>query len=117
MKTVLLIALLALAGVVHAADAPDAGKPLDNLAPPAAKAPCDTAKPPMKPCDKPGMGPGMGMGMMGGMMGGMPRKDGPPCATGGGCDCPKHKAMSERVEQLEKRIDALQLAIEVMARK
>lgn len=114
MKQTLLIALLALAGfttlpavAADAAAAPEAAK---------AAAP-ENLSAPGKPCIKPGMG-GMGMGGMGGMKGmmGMMGGDGRPCPTGSG-DCKLHKDMSARVEQLEKRVDALQMTLEVLARQ
>lgn len=110
MKQTLLIALLALAGFTtlpagaadapaaahdaHAAPAPEAAKPAapENLSRPG------------KPC--------MVKGGMKGMMGG----EGRPCPSGAG-DCKLHKEMSARVEQLEKRLDALQMALEVLARQ
>jgi len=33
------------------------------------------------------------------------------------CDCKHHADMSERVQQLEKRIDALQMTLEVLVRQ
>lgn len=100
MKQTVLIALLALAGFTTlpagAADAPAA-----EAAKPAAP---ENLSSPGKPC--------MVKGGMKGMMGG----EGRPCPSGAG-DCKLHKEMSARVEQLEKRLDALQMALEVLARQ
>jgi len=115
MKQTLLIALLALAGFTAlpavAADAPtpEAATP-ENLSAPG------------KPCNKPGMGgmgmdgmPGMGAGMGAGMRG-MMMGEGRACPKSS-CDCKHHADMSERVQQLEKRIDALQMTLEVLVRQ
>lgn len=111
MKQTLLIALLTLAGftalpavAADAAAAPEAAKVVapENLSAPG------------KPCVKPGMGK-MGMGGMKGMPG-MMMGENRPCPTGS-CDCKHHADMSARVEQLEKRLDALQMTLEVLARQ
>lgn len=61
-----------------------------------------------KPCKNHEGGPGM-----------MMMKGGQPCPNkmGGGCDCKHHTEMSERMRQLEKRVDALQMALEAMAKR
>lgn len=105
MKQTLSIALLALAGFI----APLAAAEEAPAAPAQASAPDNLGTPGKKPCNKPGMG--MGMGMHGRMMG-----DGRACAKGRH-DCPLHADMSKRVEQLEKRIDALQLTLEMLVRQ
>jgi hypothetical protein len=60
-----------------------------------------------KPCKNHEGGPGMMM------------KSGQPCPNkmGGGCDCKHHAEMSERIRQLEKRVYALQMALEAMAKR
>lgn len=121
MKQTALIALLALASFtalpVAAADAPEAA-----LAPEAAVAAAPEnlsvpGKPCNKPCNKPGMG-GMGMGGMQGMGGmmGMMGGDGRACPKSS-CDCKHHADMGERVQQLEKRLDALQMTLEMLVRQ
>jgi len=120
MKQTALIALLALAGFtslpVAAADAPAAPEAAVAAAPESLSAP---GKP---PCNKPGMGMGAGMGMGMGMGAGMPGKmmmgEGRPCPKPGTpCATKYDKGMSERMEQLEKRVDALQMAIELLVRQ
>lgn len=128
MKQTLLIALLALAGFsslpAAADEAPAASAPEATQA-----AAPDNLAAPGKPCPKPGMGmgpgPGMGMGMGPGMGPG-PAMAGKPgmMMMGGGRACAKpghgckmHEEMSHRVEQLEKRIDALQMTIELLTRQ
>jgi hypothetical protein len=117
MKQTLLIALLSLAGFaalpVYAADtaAPEAA-PAAAAEP--ASAPDDLAAPGPR-CHQRGMGGMGGMGAMPGMGGmhGMMGGEGRHCPPGGG-DCMHNKAMEARMEQLEKRIDALQLTIEML---
>jgi hypothetical protein len=120
MKQTALIALLALAGFttlpVSAAETP--------ATPEAATAtmPENLSAPGKPPCNKPGMGSGMGMGPGMGMGAGMPGKmmmgEGRHCPKAGTPCASKHdKGMSERVEQLEKRLDALQMTIELLVRQ
>lgn len=44
---------------------------------------------------------------------------GKPCHNkmAGGCDCKHHAEMNDRMRQLEKRVDALQMALEAMAKR
>ncbi len=97
MNKTLLIALFALAGFTTlpatAADPADTTPVPENLGAPS------------KPCAKPGMG---GMKPMMG--------EGRACPKAP-CNCPQHAALSARVEQLEKRIDALQMTVEMLARQ
>lgn len=107
MNKTLLIALFALAGFTTlpatAADPADTTPVPENLGAPS------------KPCAKPGMGMGAGIGPgMGGMKPMM--GDGRACPKTP-CNCPQHAALSARVEQLEKRIDALQMTVEILARQ
>lgn len=111
MKQTALIALLALAGFTTlpatAADAPAAAPEVA-----AAVAPENLAAPSKPPCNKPGMG--MGAGMPGKMMMG----EGRPCPKAGTpCANKYDKGVSERVEQLEKRLDALQMTVELLVRQ
>lgn len=111
MKQTLLIALLTLAGFtalpVTAADAPASVTEVS-----AAPTPENLSAPSKPPCNKPGMG--MGMGMPGKMMMG----EGRPCPKAGSpCANKFDKGTSERVEQLEKRLDALQMTLEVLVRQ
>jgi len=112
MKQTLLIVLLSLAGfaalpatAADPAPAPEAAKMAapDNLAAPG------------KPCPQHGM-PGMpGMAGMQGMMMGQGH---PPCpAPGAHCDCKHHSEMDGRIEQLQKRLDALQMTVEMLVRE
>ncbi|MDO9225095.1 MAG: hypothetical protein Q8M09_02305 [Pseudomonadota bacterium] len=117
MKQTALIALLTLAAFTTlpatAADTPAA-------APEAATAatPQNLSAPSKPPCVKPGMGPGMGMGMGAGMPGKMMMGEGRPCPKAGTpCANKYDKGMSERVEQLEKRLDALQMTVELLVRQ
>jgi len=120
MKQTVLIALLALAGFTALPAVADTAAPA-----PAAIAPAtpDNLSAPGKPCIKPGMGgmPGMGAGMGAGMppgMRGMMMGEGRPCPKSGTpCDYKHHTDMSARLEQLEKRLDALQLTLEVLVRQ
>ena len=106
MKQTVLIALLALAGftalpaaAADTAPAPEAAK---------AAAP-ENLSAPGKPCPKPGMG-----GAMQGMMMGR----GHPCPTSGApFDCKYHSDMNARMEQLQKRLDALQMTVEMLVRQ
>jgi hypothetical protein len=119
MKQALLIAVLALAGFI-------AQPTLAQEAAPEAAAPATLSATPMdslgggKPCAKSGikeaMPAGKGMQEMRGMMrmGDGPGR--PPCARMA-YDCERHAAMKARVEQLEKRLDALQLTLEVLTRE
>lgn len=114
MKQTALIALLALAGFtalpVSAADVPAAPETT------AVAAPENLSAPSKPPCNKPGMGPGMGMGM--GMPGKMMRGESRPCPKAGTpCATRGDKGLSERVEQLEKRLDALQMTVELLVRQ
>lgn len=111
MKRFALITLLSLAGFCTlpalAADAPAPVKPATP--PAAAPATMDNLGSSGKPCKN---REGMGMGMMG--MHGMKGGDGHPCAS---CDCKHHTEISERMRQLEKRVDALQMAIEMQMKR
>ena len=110
MKQTLLIALLALAGFTALPATAEDASPAPAATQTAA---AENLSAPGKPCDKPGMGGmgmgGMGMGKMQGMMGG----DVHACPTGS-CGCKQLHDMSERIEQLEKRIDALQMSIQML---
>jgi hypothetical protein len=114
MNKTLLIALLAMAGftalpTLAAESAASAPASLAAATP-------ENLSAPGKPCHKPEMGMGMagmqGMGAMKGMMGGHNR-----ACPKSSCDCPMHGDMSARMMQLEKRIDALQMTLEVLARQ
>ena len=95
--------ILALAGLlsapVFAADPAPAAAP--------APAAMDNLGGKGKPCKNQDGGPGMMM------------RGGQPCHNkmGGGCDCKHHAEMSDRMRQLEKRVDALQMALEAMAKR
>lgn len=74
-------------------------------------------------CNKSGMGPGAGMGMgpMGAgkhcdRPGGMGRGMGPNCHRmgDGDCGCPQGRDLSRRVEELEKRLDMMQMMMRLM---
>ncbi len=116
MKHTLMIALLALAGFssLPAAAAEDTA----NIESVTLAAP-ENMSTPGKPCPKPGMGKGAGMGPAAGMgpgMQGMMMGEGRACPKSS-CGCKMHADMSRRVEQLEKRIDALQMTLEVLTRQ
>ncbi len=109
MKHTLSIALLAMAGFTSLPAAAEVTGSIESVM---IAAP-DNLSAPGKPCNKTGMGPaaGMGAGMQGMMMG-----EGRACPKSA-CGCKMHADMSHRVEQLEKRIDALQMTLEVLTRQ
>ncbi|MDP2432170.1 MAG: hypothetical protein Q8O33_09075 [Pseudomonadota bacterium] len=113
MKRTILLALLTLAGFTTLpATAADAPASVTEAA--AAPAPENLSAPSKPPCNKPGMGLGMGAGMPGKMMMG----EGRPCPKAGTpCANKFDKGTSERVEQLEKRLDALQMTVELLVRQ
>lgn len=121
MKHTLLIALLALAGFASLPAKAEVTGSIDSVT----LATPENLSTPGKPCAKPGMGMGAGMGMGGGMgpasgmppgMQGMMMGEGRACPKSA-CGCKMHADMSRRVEQLEKRVDALQMALEILTRQ
>lgn len=60
-----------------------------------------------------GMGPGMGMGMGPGM--GMGAGNQPPCMTGGKCQMAE--ALEHRIEAMDKRLDMMQMMLEMLVRQ
>ena len=103
MKQTILIALLALAGFTTL---PAVADLVPAPAPAAAKAAApENLSAPGKPCPKHEMG-------------GMPCLTmGHPCPPGGAHgDCKHHADLEARIEQLQKRIDALQMTVEMLVR-
>lgn len=119
-------ASVVLAASAYAAEATPAATSAATPAAAPALAATATAAEPMQP------GSGMGMGMM---MHGKPgancakrgaQADTAPeplmgkreaCVRGGGqCACEKHRALEKRVDDLEKRLDMMQMMMKMMAR-